>query len=506
MDYTLNKEFQLSKEQNEIIDFMIRRPQAVCGAQTGIGKTLCLTTAAIHLLRKFPELHAVFIVPQKAVKVFKKELGRLHMDYNIISSSTKSFSLNKRMTIITHTMLEKHRQEITDLRAKYKLLGLIDESHALQEPTGEFYKIMYRMRPLFAVLWGATATPLKNDITGLYWMINLFKPEYLGSIMSFKYRYLIIKTFTVHQKIIRGGVPFYMDRTEEEIVGFKNMEELKGLLDNIIILRQKKYDLEFHYHKTDLTTEETNYYLMAGKGIFLDKEVKDNWAVRVHQLQRVVDNIHENYMTDKNKLSSKEKLFMRLLQEKMKEDAPCLVYFDYTDTLERIKYIIECTRRVTGVNNIYIVSAKIDTKKREEVEEKISKNDVVLVTLAGTESINLQRANSVIFYDIPFAIQTFIQMVGRVTRVDSKFQKQHIHFIEAFGTSDTYRRMLIQIHGELIRTLFGDIATLPLEVSSIDRKTVKQLKNALLWSFKNGKLATEEQLNKIVDLDDEDIL
>ena len=47
----------------------------------------------------------------------------------------------------------------------------------------------------------------------------------------------------------------------------------------------------------------------------------------------------------------------------------------------------------------------------EKVEELIDKGTVVLITSAGTESINLQRADTMIFYDPPFAWLSFIQAV-----------------------------------------------------------------------------------------------
>lgn len=34
LDYTIAKEFPLTDEQNEIIEFMLKKPQAVCAAQT----------------------------------------------------------------------------------------------------------------------------------------------------------------------------------------------------------------------------------------------------------------------------------------------------------------------------------------------------------------------------------------------------------------------------------------------------------------------------------------
>lgn len=39
IDYTLRKKFPLTKEQNEVIDFMLKRNKAINSCQTGFGKT-----------------------------------------------------------------------------------------------------------------------------------------------------------------------------------------------------------------------------------------------------------------------------------------------------------------------------------------------------------------------------------------------------------------------------------------------------------------------------------
>ena len=192
---------------------------------------------------------------------------------------------------------------------------------------------------------------------------------------------------------------------------------------------------------------------------------------------------------------------MKVIIDLMKTKEPILIYFDYTDALNRIKYILNETKGFLGIKQVLEVSGDVNQKQREKVEELIDKGTIVLVTQAGTESINLQKANTVIFYDIPFAVQTFIQMVGRVTRMDSKYDHQDIYFIEAEGTSDTYRRILLQMNGQLINQIFGKVNTLPLEMKFIDKKRSKQLRDALLWSFKAGKLATQDVIDRIIKID-----
>ena len=54
------------------------------------------------------------------------------------------------------------------------------------------------------------------------------------------------------------------------------------------------------------------------------------------------------------------------------------------------------------------------------------------------------------------------------------------------------------MHGNLIQDLFGEIETLPVELTVIDQKTQQKLKNKLLWSFRNRKLPTEEELEELL--------
>lgn len=39
MDYTLRKKYPLTEEQNEVLDFMLKRNKVINACQTGFGKT-----------------------------------------------------------------------------------------------------------------------------------------------------------------------------------------------------------------------------------------------------------------------------------------------------------------------------------------------------------------------------------------------------------------------------------------------------------------------------------
>lgn len=451
-----------------------------------------------HILLKYPDTHAIMLIPQKAVKAFKKELSeKLRVAFNTFISSKADIQKGARITLITHTSLKKYIPYINQLKEEgHRLLLLVDEAHSLEEPNSKFYQLVASIRHYFSVSHFATATPLKNNIEGLYWLMYMLDPNILGRWEYFKANFLVIDRHPVVRYYGKGKYKQKRIVWEEEIVGYKNIQALREILDKYIIIKQKQYNLLFQYHKTELLESEVKPYLEAGEGLLRDS-AKDSFAVRMHDLQMVVDNINEKYKVE-NKLSSKEQLFIRLVREKIKDKHPTLVYCDYNEVVDRLEFLLEKSKHITGVKKILKVTGSVSQKEREKVEDLIDETTIVLITSAGTESINLQKADSFIFYDIPFSILTFMQAVGRVTRIDSKFNKQYIHLLEVQGTIDSYKRCLIQINGGLIMSMFGKMETLPLEVGQIDRDITRLLKQGLLWCFKQKRLLTEKELEKIL--------
>lgn len=498
INYTLRKDWPLTEEQNEIIDFMIQRNKCVCSAQTGFGKTYTCSTALCHVLLKYSDTHAIILAPQKAVKAFKKELSqKLRVTFNTLTSNKPQMIPGARISIITHTSLKKYIPYITELKNQgHRLVLLVDEAHVLEEPSSKTYEYVASIRHLFSVCWFATATPLKNNIEGLYWLLYMLDPNIVGTWDSFKLSFLITERYPITRLMGKGKNKFKKVVWEEDIVGYKNLDILRNILNQYIIIKQKQYNLKFHYHKTTMQDSEIKPYLEAGKGL-LRNTAKESFAVRMHDLQQVVDNINDTYKVN-NKMSSKEMLFISTIRDKMKNNHPTLVYCDYNEVVDRLEYLLNISKSITGVKQILKVTGSVPQKEREKVEDLIEPGTVVLLTSAGTESINLQKADSFVFYDIPFSILTFMQAVGRVTRIDSKFNEQHIHILEVVGTIDSYKRCLIQINGGLIMNMFGKMETLPLEVGQIDRNITRQLKQGLLWCFKQGRLLSEEELQQIL--------
>lgn len=494
-DYSLNKDIPLTSVQNDIVEFMLSRPSCINAGQTGIGKTFTNCTALVRLLLQHKDLVFFVVVPPKALAVFRKELTtKLHVSYSEISSQNK-VNKNSRIYLVANTKLNDVVPIVYKLNDKgYKLGMLLDEGHILQSVDNEFTKSLWNIRKFFTVFWVATATPCGNDIYGLFNLMTFINPKVLGTREDFTNNYLITE-----KRRVKKFNPFtrrYEFPYEDVVLGTKNLDKLQEVISDYVILRQKKYNLEFVYHQCDLDIDETLSYLKASAGMARDTS-KKNWAVRLNDLQRVLDNVSDKY-SKPNQLCSKEKLLVQVVADLINDHA-ILVYAELIEVVDRLDMLFHKLKTLGyNIGEIYRITGSQSFDERSAIEKNLKISDIVIITSAGSESINLQKSDTLIFYDASFSIKTSIQAIGRITRVDSKYSKQYVHFIEARGTLDTYKKLCISMHGSTIEQLFGDIATLPLDLTLIDGKTQQKLRNKLLWSFKERRLPTEEEILSIL--------
>lgn len=460
---------------------------------TGLGKTYTAVTLATQLMLKNKDLVTVVIAPPKALMSFEKELNeKLKISYSLFSTEKTIRNPKGRFFLISNTCIEKSISLLGDLYKNFKVLGIVDESHnGLQNPKSSMFKLFTQIRKIFCILYFLTATSCKNNIEGMYWMITLLNPNLLGSWTSFRYNYLVIN----HKKITQTTKNRQkVQRTVDEIVGYKNVDKLQAILNEIIIVRQKQYNLEFNYHTTHLNDVETQNYLRASGGKMSEK-AKDFWSVRLRDITFVVDNVSEEI--EQETISNKEKLLLKVLLQNIRDNKPTIIYCEYVSVLERLDYLIKAFRRDLGIVDTLIIKGGVSMNERKRIQDIISVDRPLLITSAGGESINLQKANAIIFYDLPYDIAKIMQIIGRITRVDTEFSKQYIDIIEAFGTTDTYKRLCMEKNMKLIESLFGKMNTLPYSTYNNEQKFMSTLRRQLLWAFTRGKLITEEELQEV---------
>lgn len=494
--------FKIADNQVECIDFLLARRNAICSPGTGYGKTLISCTAVKIMLEACKcRAMAVIVCPVKAVKVFKKELftklGYKREDVGIITTNEVGYDLNNnQILIVSNTNVEKSLEvfeEISDRKIKFILL--VDEAHLLQETSSKIYQNLCVVREMSSAVWGITATPILNDLDSLYNIVNFVCPGFLGDKKAFDARYLVRHLETIY---LKGG----RKRKTWTVDGYQRLDELNERLKSIMIVRQLKYNLKIGSKKVKLSDGEMKVYEKVSAGIFGDEE--RSFSRRMHDLQRLVDSSYnddgiKNLVDDVGvSVSSKESMFLDVIESTLGQGYSVIVYVDYIDSVNRLESVLKKNKKSLGFDKIYKITGQVSLEDRERVEDLIGNKDIIIITSAGSESINLQKANCIIFYDIPYSVKTSIQVIGRICRRDTKHAYQYVIMLYTEGTIDEYKYLIFQDNLKMVKASVGIAEDLPLEMLEVDKAGMKKLRDKLLWVYKSKSTSEIRKRKKVI--------
>ena len=504
-EYRKMGDIEVSDDQVEGINFLLSRKEAILSYGTGMGKTLTSLVAMKIILDKYRNSKCVIVCPVKAMKSFRREVfGRVGYnrdEVGIISTNEIEYDvIANKVFIFTDTNIGKYSDIVADIVARgFKIVLIIDEAHKLQEPSSKFYETMMGIRSVSTLIYGLTATPILNDLDSLYNIVDFFCPGFLGKKTNFDNRYTIWHLKDIY---VKGG----KKKKVKELDGYKNLDELNTRLKQVMIVRQKQYNLKFGNIYEELSPEEYEIYEKVSSGILFEGDETRNFSKRLHDLQRFVDRSYDEDESIKELVreynstlySTKETMFLKTLKKTLDQGYSVIVYADYHDTIHRLHRVLQSKKKELGLGNIFEITGAVDIKTREQVEEKIGDKDVVLITSAGSESINLQRANCIIMYDIPFSVKTIIQVVGRVCRRDTKHKYQYILTLYTKGTVDEYKYRLFQTNLSMVQQSVGAATDLPLNTMGVDQKAISDLKDSMLWHYKGSNKKERRKTKKII--------
>lgn len=375
MDYNILQNITLKPEQVEAIDFTLKRLNCIVGLNPGLGKTIVGITCAYHIMVKAKRAVCFIICPKEANTAFKKELDKkFRFSYSILTTEEERVASRGRFFIFNYSNLDKMEDMLWKLKQNnIQVFAIFDEVHIMQSEDSNVSNRLRRLRNEFVCTIGLTATPLLNAMEGLWRVIDFIRPGFLGSYESFKSRYIEYRQRTVRV----NGRP----RKINEIVGYKNLDELREKLKDVCIIRGIKYDLDFQYKTCTLTEEEEERYKEAAKGILEDETNEKHIPARLHDLQRIADGSH--HLLPDNTAYSKTTLLVTVLREILQRSEGALVYTEYEDTYKVLGALIEKYKGYLGYRKLYYITGKISYKKRVEVEQSLKAKDIAVITKAG---------------------------------------------------------------------------------------------------------------------------
>lgn len=290
------------------------------------------------------------------------------------------------------------------------------KSHdALRTRAIKKFKCKYRL--------GLTGTPIDGRLEELHSIFEFIKPGLFPSKSRFIEKYAItdywgsIKGYKNIDEVKSKILPFYVRRLKEDV--------LSDLPEKIFI---------------DLFVELEDKVLKEYKKIASRKHEITEEKAAIEAIIRCRQFCDFPELLDLRHASAKFAMLYDLLKELVFENKEKVIIFtQYKESLDLLK------RNLEDEFDLSFIYGEIPSKERFEIVKDFKENpkrQVLIMTDAGAEGLNLQEANNLIHYNDNYSPAKMIQRNGRVDRIGQKRVVRIYRFICKDTIEERVRELL----------------------------------------------------------------
>ncbi|ORX57818.1 hypothetical protein BCR36DRAFT_580387 [Piromyces finnis] len=457
---------------------------AIMADEMGLGKTLQCITLLWTLLCQSPipgksEINkAIIVCPSSLVRNWMKELlhwiGKDRINLLVCDGSlgtkeqtlkTLSSFASAKGRVVTPVLIISYESLRTYIEALHKTdsigLMLCDEGHRLKNQDSLTYKALNEIRTKRRVI--LTGTPIQNDLTEYFSLINFANPGLLGTSQEFRRKYEI--------PILRGRDSESTDKEKE--IGEERLKELLEITNKFTIRRtsdllSKYLPLKYEYVVfCRLSDYQLNIYkefvksdkikgLISGKNAQTLKAITtlkklcnhpslvdlNEYNIKVEKPERnptifnTSSRRRSTYKEDDPRSEDSGKLALldnMISMIRHTSDDKIVLISNYTKTSELFEFLC----RIRNYQCVRLDGSMTPKKKMRIVEEFNKPESPIFIFLlsskAGGCGLNLIGANRLILFDPDWNPANDMQALARIWREGQK-KTCYIYRFIATGT------------------------------------------------------------------------
>lgn len=398
--------------------------RAILADEVGLGKTIEACLVLKEYWTRGMARRALILVPPSLVPQWREELAE-KFGFAPVSPDGSEFRRDpaqfwsQQPLIVASIAAARLEPHASALAAQSWDMLIVDEAHCLKNQSSANWKLVNSLERKFMLL--LTATPVENSLTELYNLVTLLKPGLLATESEFR------KT---HVAAGRPKAP-------------KNPERLRALLGEVMVRNTRSVvDVRLPNRVAASlvvppSPEEARLYEMVTAFVTERYDAGGQPALLLESLQRQAGSSPQalcrsagRVLAAENRVSAKDRQELMRIQEAAAEireggkaerlgkmlaarHGKVVVFTEFIPTLEHLGLI--CRRR--GIPCVQFSGELSRAEKEAAIARFRDEVDVLLSTGAGGEGRNLQFANTVINFDLPWNPMRLEQRIGRVHRI-----------------------------------------------------------------------------------------
>lgn len=442
------RELRLRYYQIQGVLHLLAMPRFILGDDTGLGKTLQVIASLCFLWEREPNSKTVVVTSKSAVTQWSDEILRFTKGVKVFLCKGTSAKRAKcrdaffasegpSILVIGYGSLKQDFQYFQDMSGTNLVL---DEATAFKNPKTQAHKICAYLSSQAQRVWGLTATLLKNELLEGFGIFKVIVPGLFPNEKWFLDAFCITKMMPLPGT--RRKVPVVVGYTKGGIAEFKKMIDPYYYGRPKFEVASELPPLITSYVEVEMTEAQEQRYAEALSGLLTVYEKTESGSVQetskeVTQLTQVIycqQIVNHPGLIGCEGDSGKFDRLMDLLTDEY-DGQKVIVYTRFKKMVD----IISTYLTSKGVKNCRITGPDSDAKRKESQDLFQNVNsgvNVILITSAASEAINLQSAKALVFYDTPFSAGEYLQILGRMIRLGSKHDRCFAIHLVSRGSID----------------------------------------------------------------------
>jgi len=405
------------------VEFSVFKKGVIIADEMGLGKTLQAISTALLKKQVFGFNKTLVITPASVKQQWINEINKFSSEKSLIiegfpQQRAKLYSNDDSFFhIVNYETVLRDLQEIN--KAKYDFV-ILDEAQKIKNYETKTANAVKAIDKKHAMV--ITGTPIENKLLDLYSIVQFIDPYFLAPQWEFSYQHCIFDS-----------------KQKNKINGYYNLVNLKERLNQLLIRREKKdvfKQLPNVVQKdifVQLSDEQAGYHASFARGIqiILGKKFKTShdWTrlmLLMNCMRMVCDS---TFLIDKEtNISPKLHELKEILIEKLdikSQKRKVIIFSEWTTMLD----LIGDELKQEGLSYA-LFTGKTPVKKRGAIIREFEENpecNIMLASESGGAGLNLQVADTVINFELPWNPAKKNQRIGRINRIGQKSQKLNVY-------------------------------------------------------------------------------
>lgn len=432
------------------IKFGLHKKAVLIGDEMGLGKTLQAICLSI-LKKEVFGFQKILVVTLASLKEqWKREIEKFTSEKaDVIAGNPVQRKKNylNDTGFFKITNYEAVRRDVDIITEFNPDLIILDEAQRIKNfetKTADAAKSLPRKHAMVL-----TGTPLENKLEDVYSIVQFLDPYILTPLWKFAADHFMLT-----------------QEKSGQIMGYRNLELLREKLKPIVIRRKKEEVLKelpkeiINNYYVELTAKQYQIHNSYSQALAPIIKKKILTPIDIRRMQELLLKMRQvcnsTYLIDREtNISPKLKELDGILDELVTQNGHKVVIFSEWVTMNYLiaKHLSE--KKISFVE----LSGKVPVKKRQLLIDEFTNNEnckVFLSSDAGGTGLNLQAADCVINFELPWNPAKLNQRIGRVIRIGQK--SKSINVVNLISRYSIEERILagIQMKTELFEGVFED--------------------------------------------------